>query len=159
MKSMPPSHILFVCQKCLTYRQVLSMHVRGLAQMSLDACRGAFPGVRQRKESVMNMSVGAAISVLAVSLAVVAGSVAAIVPMISSLRKPGDERRRAIVQGVSATTLVFAIAILMLASVWKVVCVFALDRSFGGINPISTLAIVAVFYLVQVHRYKKKFGD
>lgn len=109
----------------------------------------------------MNMSVGAAIAVLAVSLAVVAGSVAAIVPMISSLRKPGDERRRAIVQGVSATTLVFAIAIaiLMLASVWKVVCVFALDRSFGGINPISTLAIVAVFYLVQVHRYKKKFGD
>lgn len=127
--------------------------------MSLDACRGAFPGVRQRKESVMNMSVGAAIAVLAVSLAVVAGSVAAIVSMISSLRKPGDERRRAIVQGVSATTLVFAIAILMLASVWKVVCVFALDRSFGGINPISTLAIVAVFYLVQVHRYKKKFGD
>lgn len=136
------------------------MHVRGLAQMSLDACRGAFPGVRQRKESVMNMSVGAAIAVLAVSLAVVAGSVAAIVSMISSLRKPGDERRRAIVsRGVSATTLVFAIAILMLASVWKVVCVFALDRSFGGINPISTLAIVAVFYLVQVHRYKKKFGD
>lgn len=135
------------------------MHVRGLAQMSLVTCRGAFPGVRQRKESVMNMSVGAAIAVLAVSLAVVAGPVAAIVSMISSLRKPGDERRRAIVQGVSATTLVFAIAVLMLASVWKVVCVFALDRSFGGINPISTLAIVAVFYLVQVHRYKKKFGD
>lgn len=107
----------------------------------------------------MNMSVGAAIAVLAVSLAVVAGSVAAIVSMISSLRKPGDERRRVIVQGASATTLVFAIAILMLASVWKVVCVFAFDRSFGGINPISTLAIVAVFYLVQVHRYKKKFGD
>ena len=106
----------------------------------------------------MNMTLGAAIAVLAVSLAIVVGAVAAIVSMISSLRKSGDERRR-IVQRASSTTLVFTIAILMLAAAWKVICVFMLDEPFGGVNPISTLAVVAVFYLVQVHRYKKKFGD
>ena len=107
----------------------------------------------------MNMTLGAAIAVLAVSLAIVVGAVAAIVSMISSLRKSGDERRRIIVQRASSTTLVFTIAILLLAAAWKVICVFMLDEPFGGVNPISTLAVVAVFYLVQVHRYKKKFGD
>lgn len=105
------------------------------------------------------MNISAAIAVIAVCLAIDAAAITAIASMIASLRKHGDERRGMIVQKASASTLVFAIIYLMIAGVWNIIVAFALNKSFDGINPFSALALVAIYYLLSAHYYKKKYGD
>lgn len=104
------------------------------------------------------MNVSTAIAILVFFLTIVLLAVTATVSMLVSLKRGGDERRNMIIQTSCAKTLIFTLVYLLLASLWKVFAVFALDRDFD-VNPISTTAIVAVIYLLQVHHYKKKFGD
>lgn len=104
------------------------------------------------------MNVGTAIALIIFFLLIDVLAVIAMVSMLISIRKDGDERRKMIVQKSCANTLIFALIYLLLTSILKVLAVFMLDDDFD-INPISTMAIISVIYLLQVRHYKKKFGD
>ena len=104
------------------------------------------------------MNIGAAIAVIAVCVAVDVLAVAAIVSMFVSLGKKGDERRTMIVHRACTSTLGIGLIYLILASLAKILVVFVLNEA-AGINALSTLAILAIVYHIQVWRYRRKFGD
>ena len=105
------------------------------------------------------MNTGAVIAVLAVLFIVDLLAAAVIISMAASLRRRGDERRQMIVQKACASTLLVALVYLVLAGLLGILCALVLREEFQGINPITTLAVLALVYLIQVARYKKKYGD
>ena len=105
------------------------------------------------------MNMGAVIVVLAICLVIDGISLAAVISMLVSLGKHGDERRVMIVQRACASTLIVGLIYLMAVSLFQIICALVLNEEPGGISPLNTLAILAVVYHIQVFRYKRKYGN
>lgn len=103
------------------------------------------------------MSTGTAIAVLTVGIGIVIIAIGAIAALLASMRTVGDERRQEILRRTGSATFTFTVALLAVMSAWRVVCAFALDADFD-INPLSTLALIAIVYLAQLARNKQKLG-
>lgn len=104
------------------------------------------------------MNISAAIAVIAVCAAVDVLAVAAIISMFVSLRDKGDERRTMIVQRACSSTLAFGLIYLILTSLANLLVLLVLHED-TGISSLSTLAVLAMVYYIQVRRYRRKFGD
>lgn len=102
---------------------------------------------------------GAAAALIAALLLVDLLAAAAVVSMLVSLGKRGDERRKLIVQRSCAGTLLFALGYLALAAGFRILCALVLKEPLQGISPLGTLAVISMVYLIQVFRYKRKYGD
>lgn len=87
-------------------------------------------------------------------------SIAVILSMFVSLAKQGDERRNMIIEKASAKT--FAVTVLYLLfqiveSLYKIIS--GTDFSPEGLNPFTTLTVIAAVYAIELMYHKKKYGD
>lgn len=104
----------------------------------------------------MNEKIAAVIIIFSLLLCVLA--ITSMAAMFISIKKRGDERRKMIVEKSCANTLFITLIYLGVTSVLKILMVFAADSDFD-INPITTMTIISVIYLLQVCYYKRKYGD
>lgn len=103
------------------------------------------------------MSTNLAIILFAIFLI---ATISAIVAMILSLAKQGDERRKTIIEKASTNT--FAVTVLylffcMAENIYKVVS--GRDAAPKGMNPFITLTVIAIIYAAELLYHKKKYGD
>ncbi len=77
----------------------------------------------------------------------------AIVAMLFSLAKQGDERRKIIVGKSCANTFLVMVAYLLISVIETMI------SHSGGINPITMLSVLSIIYLIELLYHKKKYGD
>ena len=87
------------------------------------------------------------------------GMLAAIVAMVVSLARQGDERRRLIVAKAGLNTLCVVVAYLFFCVVEGVVVSVRSGAPAEDLDPFVTLVVVAMIYAAQLFYFKRKYGD
>ena len=87
------------------------------------------------------------------------GMLAAIVAMVVSLARQGDERRRMIVAKAGLNTLCVVVAYLFFCVVEGVVVSVGSGAPAEDLDPFVTLVVIAMIYAAQLFYFKRKYGD
>ncbi|HJA63761.1 MAG TPA: hypothetical protein H9719_06470 [Candidatus Intestinimonas stercoravium] len=87
------------------------------------------------------------------------GMLAAIVAMVVSLARQGDERRRMIVAKAGLNTLCVVVAYLFFCVVEGVVVSVRSGAPAEDLDPFVTLVVIAMIYAAQLFYFKRKYGD
>ncbi|WP_295616815.1 hypothetical protein [uncultured Intestinimonas sp.] len=87
------------------------------------------------------------------------GMLAAIVAMVVSLARQGDERRRLIVAKAGLNTLCVVVAYLFFCVVEGVVVSVRSGAPAEDLDPFVTLVVIAMIYAAQLFYFKRKYGD
>ena len=87
------------------------------------------------------------------------GMLAAIVAMVVSLARQGDERRRLIVAKAGLNTLCVVVAYLFFCVVEGVVVSVRSGAPAEDLDPFVTLVVIAMIYAAQRFYFKRKYGD
>lgn len=87
------------------------------------------------------------------------GMLAAIVAMVVSLVRQGDERRRLIVAKAGLNTLCVVVAYLFFCVVEGVVVSVRSGAPAEDLDPFVTLVVIAMIYAAQLFYFKRKYGD
>ena len=87
------------------------------------------------------------------------GMLAAIVAMVVSLARQGDERRRMIVAKAGLNTLCVVVAYLFFCVVKGVVVSVRSGAPAEDLDPFVTLVVIAMIYAAQLFYFKRKYGD
>ena len=87
------------------------------------------------------------------------GMLAAIVAMVVSLARQGDERRRLIVATAGLNTLCVVVAYLFFCVVEGVVVSVRSGAPAEDLDPFVTLVVIAMIYAAQLFYFKRKYGD
>ena len=87
------------------------------------------------------------------------GMLAAIVAMVVSLARQGDERRRMIVAKAGLNTLCVVVAYLFFCVVEGVVVSVRGGAPAEDLDPFVTLVVIAMIYAAQLFYFKRKYGD
>lgn len=87
------------------------------------------------------------------------GMLAAIVAMVVSLARQGDERRRLIVAKAGLNTLCVVVAYLFFCVVEGVVVSVGSGAPAEDLDPFVTLVVIAMIYAAQLFYFKRKYGD
>ena len=87
------------------------------------------------------------------------GMLAAIVAMVVSLARQGDERRRMIVAKAGLNTLCVVVAYLFFCVVEGVVVSVRSGAPAEDLDPFVTLVVIAMIYAAQHFYFKRKYGD
>lgn len=81
-----------------------------------------------------------------------------IVFMLITMIKQGDERNEMIISKACKNTLFAMFGYLIACIVERLIYTFD-GAEIQGVNPLWQLTILAIFYLIQLFYYKKKYGD
>lgn len=87
------------------------------------------------------------------------GMLAAIVAMVVSLARQGDERRWLIVAKAGLNTLCVVVAYLFFCVVEGVVVSVRSGAPAEDLDPFVTLVVIAMIYAAQLFYFKRKYGD
>ena len=87
------------------------------------------------------------------------GMLAAIVAMVVSLARQGDERRRLIVAKAGLNTLCVVVAYLFFCVVEGVVVSVRSGAPAEDLDPFVTLVVIAMIYAEPLFYFKRKYGD
>ncbi len=92
------------------------------------------------------------------ALFIFALAIAAILTMLISLSKQGDERRSMIVGKASAAAFVGAVGYVVACVVENFVQVWGAKGYAEGMNPLIALMVLASIYAVSLLYYKRRYG-
>lgn len=78
--------------------------------------------------------------------------------MLITMIKQGDERNEIIISRSCRNTLFAMLGYLIVCMIEQVFHAFH-EMEIEGVNPFWQMIILAVFYLIQLFYYKRKYGD
>lgn len=97
--------------------------------------------------------------VLLIFLPLLLVSVIAIVVMLVSLSRRGDERRRMIIEKTSARTFLFMVSILCFSVlIGFIPAAMGRGAIWPNLNPLALLALLSVIYAVHLAYFGRKYG-